>query len=640
MARVSGSSPASALDDARRIRCPLPSGVSASARRAPRPWCLVVRFCLVSCLAFTFSCQDPVGTTDGSPPVDDEFDGGSQVADQTPSTIQIQNLALLGKVWGFAKYHHPLVVGGNHNWDYELFRVVPAVLAASDRTAAAGAIVAWLDGLGAIPQCTSCAQPPGQAHLQPEIEWIDDPTHLGAELSNRLRSMHQNRPAVGGHRYVAFVPNVRNPDFSREALYGRQSSPDAGYRLLALFRFWNIIEYWFPYRDVMDEDWDGVLAEFIPVVLGPMNGDEYRLAMIRLTGRVHDTHANLWAELHLRPPVGSNEVPVSLRFVEGKAVVCGYTHDQLGPATGLQVGDEIHRIDGVPVETLIDSLAPYYPASNQAARLRDFGRFLTRGSGPAAISGMGADGSFDISASRAPRSSLDLGRSYRHDLPGPTFQRLSDSVAYLKLSSVVAAEASSYIQQAQGAAVLVIDIRNYPSEFVVFALGGHLVAGPEAFARFTKADPANPGTFVWTEPVVHFPAEPRFTGKVVILVDETTQSQAEYTTMAFRVAPDAIVVGSTTAGADGNVSRIPLPGNVESMISGIGVFYPDGTPTQRIGILPDLVVRPTVAGIRAGRDEVLEAGVSHALGRDFRLQPATWSPGEGSPGLEKWPPWR
>jgi C-terminal processing protease CtpA/Prc len=107
---------------------------------------------------------------------------------------------------------------------------------------------------------------------------------------------------------------------------------------------------------------------------------------------------------------------------------------------------------------------------------------------------------------------------------------------------------------------------------------------------------------------------------VVILVDEVTQSQAEYTAMAFRVAPDAIVVGSTTAGADGNVSRIPLPGNVNSMISGIGVFYPDGTPTQRIGIIPDLVVHPTVEGIREGRDEVLEAGVSHALGRDFRVQ--------------------
>jgi C-terminal processing protease CtpA/Prc len=87
--------------------------------------------------------------------------------------------------------------------------------------------------------------------------------------------------------------------------------------------------------------------------------------------------------------------------------------------------------------------------------------------------------------------------------------------------------------------------------------------------------------------------------------------------MAFRAAPDAIVVGSTTAGADGNVSPIPLPGGLSAMISGIGVFNPDGTPTQRVGIIPDLEVRPTLEGIRAGRDEVLEAAVSHALGRPF-----------------------
>jgi len=51
------------------------------------------------------------------------------------------------------------------------------------------------------------------------------------------------------------------------------------------------------------------------------------------------------------------------------------------------------------------------------------------------------------------------------------------------------------------------------------------------------------------------------------------------------------------------------------MISGIGVFYPDHRPTQRVGIVPDLVVRPTIAGIRAGRDEVLEAGIQRVLHR-------------------------
>jgi len=45
------------------------------------------------------------------------------------------------------------------------------------------------------------------------------------------------------------------------------------------------------------------------------------------------------------------------------------------------------------------------------------------------------------------------------------------------------------------------------------------------------------------------------------------------------------------------------------MIGGIGVFHPDRKPTQRIGIVPDLEVKPTIAGIREGRDELLEAAI-------------------------------
>lgn len=94
-----------------------------------------------------------------------------------------------------------------------------------------------------------------------------------------------------------------------------------------------------------------------------------------------------------------------------------------------------------------------------------------------------------------------------------------------------------------------------------------------------------------------------------MLVDETTQSLAEYTAMAFRAAPSATVIGSTTAGADGDDSSIVLPGGVTGGISGIGVFYPDQRQTQRVGIVPDVWARPTVEGVRGGRDEVLEAGI-------------------------------
>jgi C-terminal processing protease CtpA/Prc len=79
--------------------------------------------------------------------------------------------------------------------------------------------------------------------------------------------------------------------------------------------------------------------------------------------------------------------------------------------------------------------------------------------------------------------------------------------------------------------------------------------------------------------------------------------------MALRATPNSVVVGSTTAGADGNASGIALPGNLSTMISGLGVFYPDHRLTQRVGIIPDVVVRPTVKGIAAGRDEMLETAI-------------------------------
>jgi hypothetical protein len=206
------------------------------------------------------------------------------------------------------------------------------------------------------------------------------------------------------------------------------------------------------------------------------------------------------------------------------------------------------------------------------------------------------------------------GAGYTDDLPGATFRLLSKDVAYLKLSGVKAADATRYVDDAAGTKALIIDIRNYPSDFMVFALGSLLVTEETPFARFTIGDAATPGAFHWIPPVYISPQKPHYSGKVVILVDEVSISQSEYTTMAFRSVPGALVVGSTTAGADGNVSPFPLPGGLNTMISGIGVFYPDKKPTQRIGIIPDILVKPTMTGIREGRDEILETALRQVLG--------------------------
>jgi len=544
--------------------------------------------------------------------LDAEFDRGSRVSVDTLTSLQIESLATLGKVWGFIKYHHPLITSGKRHWDYELLRVLPSILNAPDRASANAALLRWVTDLGPAA-CTTCATlNTSVIHLRPHTDWISSEALLGAELSSSLRAIHANR-STGKQFYVSQDPNIGNPVFDHELPYRNIRSRDAGFQLLALYRYWNIIEYWFPYRDVLGEDWDRVLTEFIPKMALAKNFEDSQRELMALIARAHDTHSNLWSSLQVRPPTGACQLPVAVRFVEDEAVIAGTAAGE--PAMYLHVGDVLLELDGKPIGALVSEWTPYYADSNDAARRRDMARFMTRGvCGEATVRLRRQSETLEINARRVPAvASSPNGSS--HDLPGETFRLLSPEVAYLKLSSVKAADAARYIESAAKTKGLVIDIRNYPSEFMVFALGELLVDKETPFARFTAGDLSNPGAFHWRgEPISLKPRKPHYAGKVVILVDEASQSQAEYTAMAFRAAPKAIIVGSTTAGADGNVSNFPLPGGLSSMISGIGVFYPNKRPTQRVGIALDLLIQPTIAGLRDGRDEVLEAALRQILG--------------------------
>ena len=127
--------------------------------------------------------------------------------------------------------------------------------------------------------------------------------------------------------------------------------------------------------------------------------------------------------------------------------------------------------------------------------------------------------------------------------------------------------------------------------------------------KITQGNVDNPGEFIFRNSSEIPKANETYQGKLVVIVNENTQSSAEYQSMAFRAGVNTTIIGSQTAGADGNVSNILLPGGLQTGISGIGVYYPDGTQTQRIGIVPDIKVEPTINGIKQGKDEVLEKAI-------------------------------
>ena len=100
-----------------------------------------------------------------------------------------------------------------------------------------------------------------------------------------------------------------------------------------------------------------------------------------------------------------------------------------------------------------------------------------------------------------------------------------------------------------------------------------------------------------------------YKNKIVVIVNEQTQSQAEDVVLGFQLAPNVVVIGSTTAAADGKVTKFKLPGDVEMWMTGLGVYYPDGSNLQRVGVKIDEFIKPTISGIKAGRDELLERAI-------------------------------
>ena len=547
---------------------------------------------------------------------DKEFDQGSKITATKLTKSQINNLAVTGKVWGFLKYYHPAVAAGDYNWDYELFRILPKVLAAKNTVGRNAALSTWVEALGTFESGTEGPPPPppspssDRRKLNPDIGWIDDEI-LGDDLSEQLLDVLRAKRKDKSY-YIGLYPNVGNPQFKNEEAYKSMAYPDAGFRLLALFRYWNIIQYYFPNRHLIGEDWNNVLPEFIPKFASAANELEYKKAALMLIGRIHDTHANIWGrDATLAKFRGLNAPPVAITFAEDKAVVNLILDPPLAEKSGLKIGDVIETINGRKVSDLVKENLDLTPASNYPTQLRDIARNIFRTNEPSLkIKYRRGNVSQEIQVECYPRDKLKIHPSSLFDETAPSFKMIQPDIAYLYPGTLKRGEIGFLITKIAQTKGLIVDLRTYPSDFIVFSLGEFLVPKPVSFVKFSQGSVKTPGLFVFSDELeVGKENSDYYKGKVAILINEITQSQAEYTTMALRTAPRATVIGSTTAGADGNVSQFFLPGGISTMISGIGVYYPDGKETQRVGIIPHIVVKPTIKGITEGRDEPLEKAI-------------------------------
>lgn len=538
-----------------------------------------------------------------------KFASGSGVALDHLTPRQSADVAVLAKVWGFLKYHHPTGQSGERNWDDEFLELLGAMLESGSPQARDRLILEWVQSLGEIPQCTECAGQSSAPMLRaPDTQSLWSDIAL-PELRQALEHVYKNR-ARNPHQVFAYRYAVGQAHFSNELSYRDMNPDDDGFRLLAVARYWNMVQYWFPYRDLIDEPWEPVLDEALRDVVRGEGREAYIGAMRRLIARVDDTHALMYTDYALVPPAGACFPQPHVSYVEGVPLIV-----DTGGVKQVAVGDRVVAVDGSPVGQIEAKSRPYYASSNPGSYYRDLGRNLLRGEcGSITLELQRGTGQMVV---ELPRN--DEGwrpGSGGRDTPargrgGPALQWLDNSLLYISLDQLVPADLDALKARLATARAAVFDVRGY-GQVSIYQLLPLLAQNPTVFAGFSTPNMETPGEFVWQpqQPIEPSDEPALFAGPIAILVDENTQSAAEFATMALQSVPGSFVVGSTTAGADGNVTRLSLPGGLFTAFSGIGVFYPDKTPTQQVGIRIDYPVSPTIAGVTAGADEQLDHAIS------------------------------
>ncbi|WP_428329858.1 S41 family peptidase [Mucilaginibacter sp.] len=520
-------------------------------------------------------------------------------------------LTLLGQLWGLLKYYHPAVASGEHNWDAELFRVMPAVLKSKSDKQLSIVLEHWVDRLGKPSACKNCTDINKIKDLynKPDYGTLYTNHIFSKTLVAKLRYIIANRN-TGSNYYVNLdTTAANNPEFHHEEGYVKMLYPDAGYRLLALYRYWSMINYFCPNRNSIAGGWNNILSEYIPKFIAIRNKTDYAKTMVELIARINDTHAFIQNDV-FEAHKGTYRLPFQARFIENKLVVTGYYKDTLNVKDQFKIGDVITEINGSTIAGLLKKYLPIVPASNYEGKLRDVtGNFLLRSQNPAFIFKLiRNDQQVQVKCRAIEMANVNFyALDFNADPSKPAYYMLNEKIGCFFPGTYKRAMLDDIEKKFSSTKGIIIDLRCYPSDDVINTLGKYLKTDSSVFAKFTAGSVAYPGMFYTTTASYGGnKTGEHYKGKIVILVNAITQSNAEFVTMALQTIPNVKVIGSTSAGADGNISQINLPGNFTTYISGLGVYYPDGTCAQHTGVKIDYVVKPTIQGLKAGRDEVLE----------------------------------
>ena len=468
------------------------------------------------------------------------------------------------------------------------------------------------DGVKVRMRTAELVNADGSIDLHPDVTVPKGATE-NAALKEAMNAVTENKigPKQKSGNAIATFHTVEEDKSYPEMVF-----PNAEYRLLALFRYWNVLNYFFPYKHLIGDSWQTVLARYIPKFEANKDTLDYQLTVRELVTEMRDSHGGVRNANAASEKLGMFLPSVMTGYVESKSVITKVLDDKLP----VKVGDIILAVDGEPIEKKREFLSRYAAASTPQWLMRGVNARLLFGPKDSVMKlrVQGTNGEVrDVELTRS-QTVMDPKWVALMERSTPIIQVLPSGYGYVDLDRLQAGEVDKMFETIKDTPAVIFDMRGYPNG-TAWSIAPRLTDKKDVVAalfsrpmleatNLSNSELADSAKYSFAQRIPERQGDV-YRGKVVVLINEDAISQAEHTCLFFAAATAVTFIGTPTAGANGDVTNMVLPGNLTVSFSGHDVRHADGRQLQRVGIQPTIRVERTIRGLIEGRDEILDAAV-------------------------------
>jgi C-terminal processing protease CtpA/Prc len=595
-----------------------------------------------SALAFGVIVRGAVGIDD----VVLQVEGDAIVTPVEPprplSARGLANLLAFARLYGYVRFFHPTDAAAAADWDrfaVEGVRRVESAASPEALVAELRALVAplaptvSLGVVGPVDPLLPALEAPEDLERAEVLAWEHDGVQLGKGAAGVYRSFRRKRSWRAATELglappdqpmlIDCTPEVRVslpltlwPELARAAPKDAAAAPspkprytgdDRAVRLAAVVQLWSVPQHFYPYFDVVQSDWHGALERALTRAATDKDALAFLATLRRLVAELRDGHG------HVTHPGDDAVARLPLDWTwAGPDLVVTRVDGTFAADDGAELarGDVVRAIGGQPVPALAAAAELEISAATPQYMRWRTSRDLLRGKlgEQVTLEVEGGDGRHRTFA--LPRA---MGPPVEEERPA-AIHAVREGIVYVDVGRGDDAALERALPQLVAAQGVVFDFRGYPSKLNPNRLFEHLIREPVQSAQWLVPKvrwPDRAGMTFTTPPRWAIgPADPHVTGRLAFITDGRTLSYAESCMGIVEHYKLGAIVGEATAGTNGNVNPFSVVGGYWVGWTGMKVLKHDGTRHHGVGILPTIPVSRTVAGIRDGRDELLEAAVA------------------------------